>query len=132
MDQIAALAFDPRPLWRKSPFIWGQTDCIMATCNYIRDRTGIDPAAPWRWSYDSAEAAQALWEPWGGVLGLFDHGMARAGFKRAVAPAFGLPVVCDFGGHEIAGVYIGPITAFMADGRGCIETRATVLGVWQI
>ena len=123
---------DPRPLWRRTAFVWGETDCIMATCNHIRDVTGIDPAEPWRGSYDSEDAARALFEPWGGVLGLFDHGMTRAGFKRAVAPAFGLPVVCDFGGHEIAGVYIGPITAFMAAEKGCVETRAKVLGVWQV
>ena len=118
--------------WRRARFVWGDTDCIMATCNYIRDLTGIDPAGPWRGSYDSEAGARALHAPYGGVLGLFDHGMALAGFKRAVAPSAGLPVVCDFGGHMVAGVYLGARVAFMAAGRGCVETRAAVVGAWLI
>lgn len=116
--------------WRRQAFVWGETDCIMATCNHIRDVTGIDPAAPWRGSYSDGAGAQALWMPFGGVLGLFAHGMALAGFHRA-EPQPGFPVICDFGGAEVAGVHIGPRSAFMAP-RGCIETRATILGCWAI
>jgi len=118
-------------LWRRQTFIWGETDCIMATCNYVRDRTGIDPAAPWRGTYSDEAGAVAIWQAYGGVLGLFDHGMGLAGFSRAVEPAYGMPVVCDFGRVQVAGVYLGPMIAFMAL-KGCVETRAKVAGVWAI
>jgi hypothetical protein len=117
--------------WRRQAFVWGQTDCIMATCNYIRDTTGIDPGAPWRGSYDTEEGAQAIYQAFGGVLGLCRHAMAQAGFRPAQA-APGLPVVCDVMGVEVAGVSLGNRVAFMAQGRGVVEMRAKVLDAWHI
>lgn len=116
--------------WRRQAFVWGQTDCIAAVCTHIFKKTGIDPAAPWRGTYSDEVGAQALYLPFGGVLGLFTYGMALAGFQRA-EPQSGFPVVCDFGGVEVAGVYMGPRCAFMAP-KGCIETRAKILGAWAI
>ena len=119
--------------WRRSAFVWGQTDCIMATCNHVRDVTGIDPAAPWRGTYDDEAGATAIYGPYGGVLALFRHGMGLAGFQETDAPQEGFPVVCAVAGHEVAGVYLGnERVAFMAAGRGCVEMRARVIGAWQI
>ena len=117
--------------WRRASFVWGKTDCIMATCNYIRDRTGVDPARPWRGLYDSEASATALYTPYGGVLALFRHGMGLAGFRETDAPQDGSPVVCDVMGKEVAGVFMGGKVAFMAP-RGCVEVRAKVLGAWVI
>jgi hypothetical protein len=116
--------------WRRAQFVWGETDCIMATCNYVRDMTGIDPAAPWRGTYIDEAGAQAIWQAHGGVLAMADRIMGQAGFNRA-EPHPGFPVVCDFGGHEVAGVHIGPMTAFMGL-HGCVETRAKILGCWAL
>lgn len=119
--------------WRRGAFVWGETDCIMATCNHVRAVTGIDPAGPWRGSYDDEAGAQAIYKPYGGVLALFKHGMARAGFQMTDAPKDGDPVVCDVRGVEVAGVYLGNRrVAFMAAGRGCIELPAPILGAWSV
>lgn len=118
--------------WRRAAFVWGETDCIMATCNHVRDITGIDPARPWRGSYNDEAGALAIYAPYGGVLALFRHGMGEAGFKMTKHLQAGFPVVCDVGGHEVAGVYLGSRVAFMAAGRGCVEMRAKVLAGWEI
>lgn len=118
-------------MWRRARFVWGKTDCMTATCDYIRDMTGIDPARPWRGTYGTESEAQALFAGYGGVLGMARHAMALAGFHEAPEPLYGLPVVCDFGGVEVAGVHIGPLTAFMAM-RGRVDTRARVLACWDI
>lgn len=122
---------DLRALWRRERFEWGRTDCIMSVCNYVRDLTGTDPAAPWRGSYSDEAGARAIFEAHGGVLALMQHGMARAGFGMGER-AEGAPVVALIGGHEIAGVDMGSRIAVMAEGRGMVETRALVLGAWIV
>lgn len=122
---------ETRALWRRSAFAWGQTDCIMATCNHVLAVTGIDPAGPWRGSYADEVGARIIFEPYGGVLALMRHGMARAGFVTGEA-APGRPVVAALMGHEIAGVCFGDRIGFMADGRGLVEMRAQVLEAWVI
>lgn len=117
--------------WRRAKFAWGETDCILAVCNHVRDTTGIDPAMPWRGTYHDKAGAEGIYSAYGGVLALFTHGMARAGFRQATEPRCGDPVVCSIGGHEIAGVYIGPHCVFLTE-RGCIELRAPVLGAWHL
>jgi len=104
----------------------------MATCNHVRDITGIDPARPWRGMYDDEAGAVAIYTPYGGVLALFKHGMGLAGFRMTKHLRPGLPVVCDIAGHEVAGIYLGSRMAFMSAGRGCVEMRAKVLGAWEI
>ena len=123
---------DTLALWRRASFVWGETDCIMATCNHVMAITGIDPAKPWRGSYSDEVGAVAIYAPYGGVLGLFKHGMALAGFGMTGHLQPGFPVVCDVAGHEVAGINLGGRVAFMAAGRGCIELRAKVLGAWEI
>lgn len=120
-----------RDEWQRAKFVWGETDCIMATCNYIMDVTGIDPAAPWRGSYSDEAGAQAIYEVHGGVLGLFDYGMAQAGFHRSERGLL-RPVVAMVGRHQIAGIDFGKRIGFMADGRGLVEVRVEVLGAWKI
>ena len=118
--------------WRRAKFVWGETDCIMATCTHVLDMTGIDPARPWRGMYDDEAGANAIHKPYGGVLALFRHGMGLAGFQVTDAPEPGFPVVCDVLGKEVAGVFIGGNrVAFMAE-RGCVEMRAKVIGAWAL
>lgn len=116
--------------WRRSRFVWGQTDCVMATANYVRDLTGKDPAAAWRGTYDDEGGAVALYGAFGGVLGLVSHAAHLSELQSLDAPVAGSPVVCDLGGKEIAGVWLGDRVAFMSL-RGCVEMRAKVLGAWK-
>lgn len=118
--------------WRRSAFVWGKTDCILAVCNHVRDQTGIDPAAPWRGTYDDEAGAMAIYQQYGGVLGLFKHGMGLAGFAMTKHLQPGFPVVCDVAGHEVAGLNIGNRVAFMAAGRGVVEMRAKILAGWAL
>lgn len=118
-------------LWRRSRFDWGHTDCIMATCDHIARVTGIDPAAPWRGSYDDEAGARTIYEAHGGPLGLFRNGMARAGFVTG-SRGIGRPVVALVFGHEIAGLDLGDRIAFMAERRGAVSMKANVMEAWQI
>lgn len=122
---------DTRALWRASRFEWGHTDCIMSVCSHVLALTGEDPGAQWRGTYHDEAGARAIYEPYGGPLAIFRHMMTEAGFREG-EPTDLAPVVCDFGGHEIAGVIFGRRVGFMAEGRGMIETRAKILGAWPL
>lgn len=126
-----ALLADTISRWRRSTFVWGQTDCVLAVCNYIATATGRDPAAQWRGTYHDDRGAQAIYEPYGGVLGLVRHGLALSGLKEAPR-AYGRPVVAKLGHHEVAGIDMGQRVAFLVDGRGVIELPAEVLAAWAI
>jgi hypothetical protein len=39
--------------WKALPFIWGETDCIMVLCDWIKQVRGVDPAEAARGTYDS-------------------------------------------------------------------------------
>ena len=118
-------------LWRRTKFEWGKTDCILSVCDHVQAVTGIDPAAPWRGTYDSQDGAQAIHEAYGGVLALMDHGMALAGLSRC-EPSCGLPVVADVRGNAVAGVQGEHFVAFRLANQGVFQCRAKILGAWRI
>ncbi|SDI95698.1 DUF6950 family protein [Salipiger marinus] len=119
-----------RARWRSEPFAWGAADCIISVCDYLLDRTGIDPAAPWRGSYCTPEGAEAICLRHGAALGLMRHGMARAGFVPG-EPVPGAAVVVDMFGHEITGIFLGGRqTMLRLEGRGLVDWPAPVLEAW--
>lgn len=117
-------------LWRRTPFVWGQADCILSVADHVLAVTGKDPAARWRGSYKTEEGATALAESYGGVLPLCEFGMFDTGFPKA-APADGYPVVCQVGPHEIAGIWHRDRVAFRTP-RGVLQSPAEVLAAWAI
>mgnify|MGYP003662948708 CR=1 FL=1 len=102
----------------------------MATCDHVQRVTGVDPAKPWRGTYDDEQGAKAIYEAHGGVLNLFDYGMELAGFERGDR-AVGRPVVARFGETQITGIDMGRRCAFLLE-RGVIEMPANVLAAWVI
>lgn len=117
--------------WRSTKFVWGSSDCIISVCDYIFDQTGIDPAAPWRGTYDDEAGAEAICDQYGGALGLFQAGMALAGLNPCDR-SIGRPVIADFMGKQIAGIDTGKRVMMRMDGRGLVEWPAEVLGAWEI
>lgn len=54
----------------RRPFAWGVWDCCLWGADGVRAVTGFDPAAPWRESYGTREAALRLLRELGGLQGL--------------------------------------------------------------
>lgn len=44
--------------WAGIPFIWGETDCFLCCCDWIKRVRGVDPAQDLRGTYDSRGSAQ--------------------------------------------------------------------------
>lgn len=61
------------------PFAWGQHDCCLFACDWIREATGWDPAARFRGEYRNREGAlRALRELGRGTLPTTASGIAEA------------------------------------------------------
>ena len=122
---------ETRAIWLRTPFAWHDHDCIMATCDHVKRVTGTDPAGPWRGSYYDQKGAEAIYNAYGGVLGLFHFGMTQAGFAQG-ENRLGAVVVARLGEQQVAGVTMGPMTAFVAPFRGMSECRVPILAAWPL
>lgn len=72
-----------------APFAYGSWDCAMTVANWIRARTGADPAAEFRDRYSTVEAWQAIVECEGGLVPIFDRLWLAAGLVRVTDPIVG-------------------------------------------
>ncbi len=122
---------ETRSIWMRTPFAWEAHDCCTATCGHVLRVTGIDPAAPWRGTYNDEDGAQAIFDQYGGVLGLFSYAMTQAGFVEG-ENTLGAAVVAKIGGHEVVGVNMGHMIGFVAPGRGMAECRVPILASWPL
>ena len=59
-------------------FSWGGHDCALFCADRVLAVTGVDPARRWRGSYHSEAGARAVIEAAGGLVALFDQGIAGA------------------------------------------------------
>jgi hypothetical protein len=71
----------------REPFQWGRSDCFLFAADWVRLRTGYDPASPWRGSYRTALGAARAMRQAGGVLELAR--IAMAGFAETTEPRDG-------------------------------------------
>ena len=70
---------------RKSTFTWGTFDCAIWTCDWIREATGVDPAASYRGKYSDEAGAIAIF---GSDLGNFAATVAGTIGAKEVLPTF--------------------------------------------
>lgn len=117
-------------LWRRSPgVVYGSLDCMLAVSDHVLRVTGIDPAAPWRGAYSSAEDAERLIAEHGTLYGLAAYAMRRAGFRTG-PPMPGYPAVADFRGHQMACLVVSETRCAFKGEAGAYVTRAPVLEAW--
>lgn len=120
--------------WRRSAFVYGQSDCMLSIGRYLA-RTGHDDVTgQFIGRYDTAEGAQAQMEAHGGVPGL----MALAGaVAKDSLPVRGDVVevlyLDDDGITSIGAICTGDSVALRLE-RGAIEVRMKFVryrGVWR-
>ena len=70
----------------KTPFGWGQEDCCLFACDWIRSQRGVDPAERFRGRYQTELQARRLIHRSGGFLRLVDDAMAQAGILETTDP----------------------------------------------
>lgn len=63
---------------RQTQFEWGKSDCCLFTCDYVAEKTGIDPALNHRGTYTTEIGAKRSLVKHGSIQDSFDN----AGFER--------------------------------------------------
>lgn len=72
-----------------APYVPGDWDCAMATANWVRHVTGVDPAASIRRSYSDRKGWERLVESEGGLVPLMDRLAIASGLERVIGPVAG-------------------------------------------
>jgi len=103
-------------LWRSTPFVYGQSDCMLSIGDYIAACGGRDVTGRFRGTYDDEPGALAHVGGCGGVSGLVD----MTGLQRVDRPARGDVVCLDTGQVEVGAICTGIGIAARLE-RGVIE-----------
>ncbi|WP_311271031.1 DUF6950 family protein [Sphingobium sp. WCS2017Hpa-17] len=120
--------------WRRSAFVYGQSDCMLSIGRYLARTGHEDVTGQFVGRYDTAEGAQGQMAAHGGVAGL----MALAGaVAKDGEPARGdvVEVLYDGEGETLAigGICTGDSVAVRLE-RGMVEIRLKFVrhrGVWH-
>ena len=110
------------------PFVWGQSDCCLFAADCVVAQSGIDPAASYRGSYDSAIGARkALLRQHGDIESAF------AASLQEVAPAMvqrGDVVTFDGPMGVTAGIYWSGSIWAMSE-CGLVQITAPIRRAWR-
>lgn len=116
-------------------FQWGTHDCMLFAADWAQRLTGIDPAAQWRGSYASADAAEALIERHGGARGIVAAGLRAAGWRPVWPPKAGDICVVEApapgGTAHVAGVAVDIARVALATARGLVIAPAPIVEAWR-
>lgn len=107
---------------------WGGDgpDCILAGANWVRERTGIDPAEEIRWRYHDLRSAHRVIKRGGGMEKLIAYQMARHGFALTDDPETGDVGLVDAPTHLSANgrVFSSLVGAICVGPLWCIKTES--------
>lgn len=73
--------------WAKTPFIWGESDCMTCVCDWINRVRGFDPAWDLRGTYDSRGSCQRETGFFRDPVGVVDRYFRAAGHLPMVEVA---------------------------------------------
>lgn len=116
---------------------WMGEDCTTLCASWVRECTGVDPAASFRGTYSSVRSANALIKAHGGMVSLYDDRLTEIGFRRTTTPLDGdIGVVIAPSGidqiiKEIGSIRFGPLWAVMAQ-RGVVAKRLECVAAWTL
>ena len=116
------------------PWSWGTDDCCLFVADWVRLRTGVDGAAPWRGRYRTELGCARLLNRKGGLLVLVSRGAEAAGLKQG-EPAPGavgvLEALTRQGPGLVAGICVGRRWAVRAP-AGLLFQSVTPVAVWRV
>lgn len=122
--------------WARTPFQWGQSDCMLVLCDWIEQVRGVDPAAEVRGTYASRHGClrETGWprDP----VGVTDRFLSAAGLVRVSEPAAGDVAVVRRAdtGEAVGALWTGSAWACKGP-SGATTLRpalCVVLAVWAV
>lgn len=115
-------------IWRSTPFVWGDSDCMLSIGDYIARIGGEDGTGLFRGKYETQEQALAHMHHFGGVGGL----VALAGAVPVDGPPERGDIVAlptgDCDDPQIGGICTGDMVAVRLE-RGVVEVLVRLIKI---
>ncbi len=115
---------------RKTPYAWGENDCVTFAADAVWAITGVDPIEDIRGSWDSEEGARAVLEGLGGLIEAVD-----ARFER-VDPKFAqrgdVCLIRDAKGEPSLGVCVGAFAAAPGELEMLLTPMSKAKIAWRV
>lgn len=113
-----------------APFVWGSHDCCLWAADVVLSLTGVDHAADWRGTYDSAAGGARLVAELGGVREIATRALGAAISPRMAG--VGDLVLVEQDGREMLAVCNG--VEALAVGPSGLELvgMGAVLAAWRV
>ncbi len=124
-------------------FRWGGAggdDCMTFCASWVAARTGIDPAAELRGTYNTKAGAHAILAQHGGALSFMNEKLSPHGCRQVDTPQDGdIGLVRMLAGEhpddvaiaEVGAIRFGPLWASISP-AGVIARRAETVAAWRI
>ena len=113
------------------PFVWGQRDCSLWPCEWIKAERGIDPAEALRGTYDTALACARIQRAAGGLPALAAALAARAGLLATDTPEAGDVGLVELADMPLLALCTGPKWAIKTK-DGLVIVPATPVQAWIV
>lgn len=115
-------------------FSWGEWDCGMLCADWVRRKTGLDPAEAWRGHYSTAVGLARLVKQRGGMVSHFDACLSPLGFLRTPCPEKGDVAIVETPEGETGAVVLGTTVLMAAECGILIRSRAVapVVAAWRL
>lgn len=114
------------------PFAPGKHDCVLMACDWVRERTGTDPAAPWRGEYSDRRGALKVIARAGGLVALVEAGMNKVGVSPTNDPILGDVGVVRMHGETVMAIRTLVGWASIGPSGVVAAPDADVLAAWGI
>lgn len=113
--------------WRKTHFVWGQSDCLLAVADYIVECGGQDGGAAYRGTYATEDQANDIVRSVGGFEALID----ATGIEQTDEPKEGDVCVCILLNKPTAGIHTSGGVAFRHKNKGVVEINERFIKIVQ-
>lgn len=113
------------------PFVWGERDCSLWPCEWIKAERGIDPAEHLRGTYDTALACGRILHAAGGLPALAANLAASAGLLTTDHPEAGDVGLVELADTPLLALCTGPNWAIKTK-DGLVIVPATPVQAWIV
>lgn len=117
-----------------TPLVWGQQDCCLFACDWILEATGLDLAADFRGTYDSAISAARVLKTHNGVLTIAEIQCENYNFPSVAVSYARRGDVLALGNESYIylGVSLGSVVAAPGKTKLAFVPIAEAIRAWRI
>jgi hypothetical protein len=128
MDLDTYLAISSR-----QPFVWGERDCALWACTWIKERKGVDPGAAYRGRYSTEKECLEIVHGAGGLEALVSMEFKAHGLYETVRQRRGDVVLVDIPTGPTVGIAANEQFISVKTARGIATARQlAVLRAWRV